>query len=179
MKRHATGPLAYALAYSLAPVLALLLGFAQAAAAESPGPRYADAVRSELEQVGILASCENEPNARFHCSWSGRALPDGTRPSFHAVYSDASDTVYFYIERYLQLPPDGARTSSVLRRMMELNWELLVAKFEWDGRSGEVRLSALLNTDSNFDRRAFRSILRALDTVAQRYQRELRELAAR
>ena len=56
---------------------------------------------------------------------------------------------------------------------MELNWELLVGKFEWNPRTGEVRLSAVLNTDSNFDRRAFRSIVHALDSIAVRYYREL------
>ena len=61
---------------------------------------------------------------------------------------------------------------------MELNWELLVGKFEWNPRDGEVRLSAVLNTDSNFDRRALRSIVHSLDTIAARYERELRVLAA-
>ena len=59
---------------------------------------------------------------------------------------------------------------------MELNWELLIGKFEWNPRTGEVRLGATFNTDSNFDRRAFRSIVRALDTIAARYAAELRDL---
>jgi hypothetical protein len=48
-----------------------------------------------------------------------------------------------------------------------------VGKLEWSARTGEVRLSAVLNTDSNFDRRALRSIVLALDELAGRYRGEL------
>jgi len=89
------------------------------------------------------------------------------------VYSDETDTVYVYLERYAMLPPDDPHSAALLRRMMELNWQLLVGKLEWSARSGEVRLSAVLNTDSNFDRRALRSIVLALGATANRYRGEL------
>ena len=56
---------------------------------------------------------------------------------------------------------------------MELNWQMLLGKFEWDPTDGEVRLAMILNTDSNFDRRAFRSAVRDIVQVADRYHAEL------
>ena len=42
--------------------------------------------------------------------------------------------------------------------------------------TGEVRLSAVLNTDSNFDRRAFRGVIRSLIRLADRYAPEVGQL---
>jgi hypothetical protein len=141
-----------------------------------PAARYAANMEAELRQLGIDAQCASEPQSRHHCRYARPSSADRGDLSLHAVYSDESDTVYFYVERYLVVPSDHARAAAVLRRLMELNWQLLVGKFEWNPRTGEVRLSATLNTDSNFDRRAFRSIVRALDTIAARYGAELNDL---
>jgi hypothetical protein len=78
----------------------------------------------------------------------------------------------------LTLAETSPRLPVVLRRAMELNWELLAAKLEWSATSGELRLSAVLHTDSNFDRRAFRSLVRALDRLCLRYSAEFVRLAA-
>lgn len=140
------------------------------AAASKPAPRYAEALRAELGAMQLAAECAQQPSGSFDCTFPAPSAPTSR---MHAVYSDATDTVYVYVERYAMLPPEGARTATLLRRMMELNWQLLVGKLEWSARTGEVRLSAVLNTDSNFDRRALRSIVLALDEVATRYRGEL------
>jgi hypothetical protein len=158
-----------------ASALASTLARAQPAAST----RYATAMEQELSAMGVAARCEDEPAERIHCRYPLQPATSDRTYVMHAVYSDQTDTVYFYVERYLMLPPGGPRTETVLRRMMELNWELLACKLEWNPRTGEVRLSAILNTDSNFDRRAFRSILHALGSVAARYDAELRSLASR
>jgi hypothetical protein len=171
---------------------ALALGLAAVAFAQdaAPAARYAANMEAELRQLGIDAQCASESQSRHHCRYArpsaaghrelsfGGIAPAlrGGAMSMHVVYSDDSDTVYFYVERYLVVPSDHARAATVLRRLMELNWELLVGKFEWNPRTGEVRLSATLNTDSNFDRRAFRSIVGALDVIAARYVAELNDL---
>ena len=158
-------------------VLASLLG-ATTAAAEAPPPRYARAIEEELSAMGIDARCELRADRRQHCSYSRAATTKGLKLDVEAVYSDESDTVYVYVARYLVLPPDAPGTQTVLRRLMELNWELLLGKFEWNPRSGEVRLSAMLSTDSNFDRRAFRSLLHGLEGLATRHEPELRGLSS-
>ena len=147
---------------------------ALAQAPSTPAARYAGAIEQELAAMGIEAHCATAQDGRDDCTWAGRSAPSKRDLTLHAVYSDATDTVYFYVERYLVLAPEAPRTQLVLRRLMELNWELLIGKFEWNPRTGEVRISAVLNTDSNFDRRAFRSIVHALDSIAVRYAGELR-----
>ena len=152
------------------PLLALPAHAAPGAAVPKTAPRYADALRSELTAMQLPAECSEQASGGFDCAF---AAPSAPSSRMHAVYSDATDTVYVYVERYAMLPPEGARTATLLRRMMELNWQLLVGKLEWSARTGEVRLSAVLNTDSNFDRRALRGVVLALDAVASRYRAEL------
>src|SRR5690606_18776640 len=88
-----------------------------------------------------------------------------------------TDTIYLYVDRYLMAPADEQTTPALLRRLMELNWTLLLGKFEWDPTDGEVRLAMILNTDSNFDRRAFRSAVRGIGQLADRYFNELDRIA--
>ena len=153
-----------------------LAAFTAAAGAHAAAPRYAASMEQELQQLEIAVRCSAEGATRHHCTYKRPAPSGDAELTMHAVYSDESDTIYFYVERYLMLPSDHPQAAAVLRRLMELNWDLLVGKFEWNPRSGEVRLGALLHTDSNFDRRAFRSIVRSLDAVAVRYHAELHSL---
>jgi len=139
-------------------------------------PRYGRAIEQELSTMGLGARCASEDGDGYRCSFT-RPSSTGRGLEIELVYSDRSDTIYVYVSRYLLLRPQGRATQSVLQRLMELNWELLSAKFEWNPRTGEVRLSSVLSTDSNFDRRALRSTLHALEAVASRYETELLELA--
>jgi Putative bacterial sensory transduction regulator len=174
MNARMQGLVALRWSVSLLFVVAASRAGAQPKVASEP-PRYAQAMEQELAALGTNAHCERDASGRHHCSWAGRSGKAGNDVAVHAVYSEPSATIYFYVERFLSLPPEAPATNATLRRLMELNWELLVGKFEWNPRTGEVRLSAVLDTDSNFDRRAFRSIVRALDTVTTRYYRELHE----
>jgi len=154
----------------LALTCALLIVAAAGAQAQQRAlQRYAQALQAELSAMQLAADCVLEAE-RYDCSFAAPSAPD---LRMHAVYSDQTDTVYVYIERYATLPADDVKSTPALRHMMELNWQLLVGKLEWSARTGEVRLSAVLNTDSNFDRRALRSIVSGLDLAAARYRGEL------
>ena len=111
-----------------------------------------------LAALGVEARCSTERETREHCIYTAHAPGDGPRFEVHAVYSDDTDSIYFYIERYLVAPAGKPRTDALLRRLMELNWKLLSAKFEWNASTGEVRVGAVMNTDSNFDRRTLRRV---------------------
>jgi hypothetical protein len=138
-------------------------------------PRYARAIEEALSQLDLDVRCANEGAQRQHCR-ATRKAEAGDGAILHSEYSDDSDTIYLYLEQYLVVPSDSPRSAALLRRLMELNWELLIGKFEWNARTGEVRLAAVVNSDSNFDRRAFRSTVRALYTVGARYRAELQGL---
>lgn len=176
------------------PLLLLLLtaaaGAPEAAAAQNaepgstgagtqgPQPRYLAAIEAEFDALSIPHSCEAISEIRAHCAFPYRGR--GTEREFdvHVVYSDDTDTIYFYVARLATALPDGPSTPRVLRRLMELNWSLLVAKLEWNAADGEIRLSMVQNTDSNFDRRAFRGLVRRIGALADRYSRELEGLSA-
>lgn len=137
-------------------------------------PRYLAAMRTELEHMGIEGFACNATDAqRATCELTQRGPSSRREFRIRATYSDRTDTVYVYVERFLVAPSDAPTTDAVMRRLMELNWQMLLGKLEWDPSDGEVRLAMVLNTDSNFDRRAFRSAIRGLTQIADRYWSEL------
>jgi hypothetical protein len=148
-----------------------------AAAVPEGQPRYLAAMRDELSAMGITdAACEATDSQRAHCRLTREGSTTNRAYEMHLAYSDVTDTIYAYVDRYLVAASDGAHTDPLMRRLMELNWTMLLGKFEWDPTDGEVRLAMVMNTDSNFDRRAFRSTVRALTALADRYEGELTRL---
>lgn len=141
-------------------------------------PRYLETIRTEITAMGLRdGECEALDEQRGRCTFTVRGASTSREFSVHVMYSDRTDTVYMYVERYLSAPAAAPTTPAVLRRLMELNWSLLLGKFEWDPTDGEVRLAMILNTDSNFDRRAFRSAVRGIGQLADRYHAQLDRLA--
>lgn len=130
--------------------------------------------------MGLSAQCAAATAQSGSCRVSTTALAAGAGPSDGAPasnrryivgfdYSDVTDTVYVFVDHYTTVARSAATADALARRLLDLNWEMLVGKFEWSPASGEVRLGAVLNTDSNFDRRAFRGVLRTVLRLADRY----------
>ncbi len=141
-------------------------------------PRYLQAMQDELTAMRVEgAACEAVDAQRARCQFTARGVSTGREFAVHAVYSDRTDTIYLYVDRFLVVPADAPSSGPVLARLMELNWAFLLGKLEWDSTDGEVRLAMVLNTDSNFDRRAFRSAVRGVTALADRYWGELDRLA--
>lgn len=140
-------------------------------------PRYLAAMRTELEHMGVEGfACQATDPQRASCDLTQRGSTSHRDFRIRIAYSDRTDTVYLYVENYLTVAQDAPTGDAVMRRLMELNWQMLLGKFEWDPTDGEVRLAMVLNTDSNFDRRAFRSAVRGLTSLADRYVGELERL---
>jgi hypothetical protein len=85
--------------------------------------------------------------------------------------------VYLSIERFIVLGEAQSPSLPLALRLLELNREMVTAKFEWDRPTSAIRLSVVLNTDSNFDRRAFRSLIVGLSGLAKKLWPELNQLA--
>ncbi len=142
-------------------------------------PRYLPAIRAELEAMGIAdvrCAVGEGDTQRATCAFQQTGAETERTLEVRLAYSDVTDTIYLYAADYLSAPSDGEHSDAVLRRLMELNWTMLLGKFEWDPTDGEVRLAMVMNTDSNFDRRAFRSAVRGLNVLADRYYPELHRL---
>jgi hypothetical protein len=140
-------------------------------------PRYLAALRAEIEAMGLDGACDADDAQRAHCAVVIRGEASHRTFDLRMAYSDVTDTVYLYVDHYLTARADAPTTDALIRHMMELNWRLLVGKFEWDPSDGEVRLAMVMNTDSNFDRRAFRSLVRAITDQADRLYGELTRVA--
>ncbi|MDP3279359.1 MAG: hypothetical protein Q8Q09_29480 [Deltaproteobacteria bacterium] len=168
----------------LAFALAACTSLASAPALAQQQPRYMAQIQAELQAMNLAPQCTSTTPAIATCTVRAQPPgPDGRTPNPTArrfvitvLYSDDSDTVYAYIERYAMLRADAANAGQVTRRLLEINWETLVAKLELAPLTGEIRMSTTLSTDSNFDRRAFRSAIRSLVRVADRYAGELSQL---
>lgn len=158
---------------------AALLGGATASAQNDP--RYLTQVRAELQAMGYAPQCAAASPQAGTCRVRARA--EGERAATRQFvmvldYSDVTDTVYVYLDHYATLRGEGPELAASQRRLMEMNWEMLVGKFEWSSASGELRLGAVMHTDSNFDRRAFRGVVRALLRLGERYADEVSRLSS-
>lgn len=171
---------------SLATSLALAsITFAHHANAQNE-PRYLAAVRAELTAMGLTPQCAPTSSEVGTCrvratvatagAMPGGAPSSGREFALTLEYSDASDTVYVYADHYANVSATSPSAPAIFRRLAEMNWEMLLGKLEWSAATGEVRIGAVLNTDSNFDRRAFRGLVRSVVRLADRYAPELSQL---
>jgi len=167
-------------ARALAIALALLASSPAPAAAEETAvpsaPDYLPAIRQELARLDAGAHCDEVSST---CLFSRKIAGENREFDYAVRHCRATRTVYLVIERFLT-PGAGSDGPSVdlARRLLELNRQMVAAKFEWDRSTGAIRLSAVMNTDSNFDRRAFRSLVKGLWSNAERLWPELDALAS-
>jgi hypothetical protein len=157
---------------ALAAAIAVALSFAAGAVPASPSaaPRYLEPVRQELARLGYAAACEPDKGV---CSFRVELEGLGTEVEAIAALNDATNTVYVAIPRFLPISLRDGPPLALARRLLDLNRRLVSSKLEWDALSGSVRLSTVLATDSQFDRKAFRSQVRALFAAAARLLPEL------
>lgn len=140
-------------------------------------PRHLDAMRRALHTLEPDARCERESPVRARCTFTHRGTHAEREHRFAIVYSEETGTVYAYADRYLVVPAGRAHTPRLLRRLAELNWELLVGKLEWNPTDGEVRLSAVMPVGAQFDGGAFRTLVRTVIDEADRHWRALARAA--
>lgn len=168
------------IASRLAVALPLLL--CPALASAQTEPRYLPQIRTELQAMGFTAQCAPVSTSVGTCrvehagATAGPGATAGRRFELVVEYSDVTDTAYAYLTRYAMLRVDQPNATTAFRRVAEMNWEMLVGKFEWRAPTGELRLGAVLHTDSNFDRRAFRGVVRSLLRLGDRYADEVGRL---
>ena len=71
------------------------------------------------------------------------------------VIYDPIKVVYLSMDRIMTVPDQHPRKAVLLQRLMELNWEHFLAKYEWEKRNGEVRLSYSFSTENGLGYDAF------------------------
>ncbi len=179
-----------------AVVLAFAAGFAAAPARAqrppastelprhpTPNARAAPALRTTLEatlrDLALDPLCAAEGVASFRCEARATAPGSTDAVTLRAVANDETRTVFLSVPELARAAPDAPGTPALLRRLAELNWELLLGKLEWNATSGEVRLTLVLPTHGGLDRETLGAMARALVALAGRLGPELRALAPR
>lgn len=84
--------------------------------------------------------------------------------------------VYISLARYLQVPRDHPSFPAILTRLMEINWDLLLGKFEWNPNDGEVRVAFTFTTENGLGQKALGAAISAILDVADKHYIELHAL---
>ena len=129
---------------------------------------YTAAVQQELARLGMDASGLNGQNSCTINRVNETALP----VPLVVILNSTSDTVYMYFENFIK-PANARRSSKIYQQLLELNSLLIGLKLEMNIESKNIRLSAVINTDSNFDRKAFRSVVLSLIAALPKIQSRL------
>jgi len=82
--------------------------------------------------------------------------------------SNKLDLVYLYIQDYLVVPKTHRNKDKMMSRLMELNFELNVGKFEWDSRA--------FSTENGLGFEAFRAVFETLLVTADDKYEDLQKL---
>jgi hypothetical protein len=156
-------------------ICACILGGSLDSGADEPGKKnkYLVAISQELARLDIINQCDESTKT---CRWTSHSKQEKHSFEFVALYSDSTDTIYIYIDRLIPLPPNTAPSAGLSIRLLELNREMVASKFEWDHQTNSIRLSTVINTDSNLDRRALRSQIIGLLSITNKLWPELRQL---
>ncbi len=128
------------------------------------------AIRQELARLNLAAQCDDRSES---CTVSHTLKDADTTLRVVITHNPHTQTIYLYIDRFIELRDEDGPTRILGARLLSLNREMVTAKFEWDDTANVIRLSTSLNTDSNFDRKAFRSQLKGLLSVAEKLWPEL------
>lgn len=132
-------------------------------------PDYYPAVKQELARMGFSARCFD---SKMLCT-ANASLDDKNQVEFTVQYSTVTDTVYIQIPKFIELPQGQNLDADTSLQLLSHNAEMVAAKFEWDKIKYAVRLSTVISTDSNFDRKAFRSQLKGMLKVAAELRSKL------
>ena len=132
---------------------------------------YWAAIAQELIRLDLGARCDS---ASLTCIYTKTLTKEGPVFTFVLKYSKQTDSIYIYVDRFLPLSDPAGPSLILARRLLELNRDMVTAKLEWDKSAAAIQLSTFVNTDSNFDRRAFRSQLVSLWRVVEQLWPELK-----
>jgi hypothetical protein len=132
---------------------------------------YMTAIQEELVGLGLTPVCDAQ-NGR--CTYELDSTEAANVFGVTVRYDSRASVVSVSMDRYLVAPAENPRSERLIERAMELNWEQLVPFFQWNTVTNNVRLTGVMNTDSNFDRSAFRGTVRAVHAAGSRNYRAMR-----
>jgi hypothetical protein len=130
-------------------------------------PRYMAAVKQEIVRMGFPLECRDSEGI---CTIAATAPQSETATEMtipmpiQIAVDDTSSTIRMLItSSYSASDLSGEEA----KRLLTLNHQLMTAKISLDGKTGTLTLSSVVNTDSNFDRKTFRSVLKGFIQISR------------
>ncbi|MBN2530319.1 MAG: hypothetical protein JXR76_28275 [Deltaproteobacteria bacterium] len=138
----------------------------------TPSPKYLAAVIQEITRLGHTIDC-SDSSGLCTVQQQNNAIASAKEKTEAAVtiqIDDASATVSLVINDFLN---GEVVSNDTMRKLMELNHKMIVAKLSINPENDTVTLCAVINTDSNFDRKTFRSVFKGFIEVAAEIKKQL------
>ena len=144
---------------------------------QQPGAKAAPPMRqliaSYLDKMGyVYTTDETEERSEISLTMRG----ENNQYDLRIFIDDDRKIAYMCVNRFLICPTSHPRLPQILQRLMELNWKLLVGKYEWDKNDGEVRLSYTFSTENSVGYEAFVACFQVLVMTADSDYPELMSL---
>ncbi len=152
--------------------LMILTASLTVAARDISEPGYMTAIRQEIARLNIDAVCDDRAGT---CVFATTIGEEGSTLDVTIRLGSATHTVYIYIERFMEIDTPKGPGLELARLLLAYNRQMVTSKLEWDESTATIRISVVLNTDSNFDRKAFRSQLLGMLSNARRIRPALIE----
>lgn len=133
---------------------------------------FVAAMSAEIREVEGRPVCDETAG---RCFYHFRG-DEGRVHEIQLWFGETSRTIYVFVNHFASAPQNADASTVVLRHLAALNRVLEIARFEWNPADGEVRLSTVMNVDTNFDRFALRGLLRLIQSAAERYAPMIAEL---
>jgi len=156
--------------------LILLLFASPVKADETSLSKYMDTVREELARLQVEVHCQK---GKGHCTVETSGITEKIKAPLEIVLKKKSHTIYLFFDGFMPIDTEDMNNSSLLKKALELNSEMIAPRLELHSEKPFLRLSAVLNIDSNFDRKAFRSTVLSLISTAEKIKSILEETKKR
>lgn len=130
-------------------------------------PRYMAAVKQEIVRMGLPLECRDSEGICTIAATDSQSenTTQMTIPmAIQISVDDISSTVRIQITSGHSIDNLSGEKA---KQLLILNHQLMTAKISFDGKTGTLTLSSVVNTDSNFDRKTFRSVLKGFIQISR------------
>jgi hypothetical protein len=130
-------------------------------------PRYLAAVKQEIVRMDFPLDCRDSEGI---CTIAATAPQSETTSEMtipmpiQIAVDDISSTIRIQISSNKSFDDLSGEEA---KRLLTLNHQLMTAKISFDEKVGTLTLSSVVNTDSNFDRKTFRSVLKGFIQISR------------
>ena len=152
---------------TISALIAVSLLFVAVAAAE--GPVTLSTCEKYLMEMKIKPEKKQGDRMLFKLGFS-----DGKEYPVLLVADAKNKFVYMSVLDLYKMKADDPKAGEMAKKMLELNYGMVLTKLEWDSKEGEVRLSTALTTEDGLSKKRFSASLITLISTAEQVKAKLK-----